>query len=227
MPSSFGTALRVSVFGQSHSPAVGCVIEGIPAGMHLDQEALAAFVARRAPGQDPWSTPRREPDAPRIVSGLNTRGETCGAPLAAIIENTNTRSKDYSELKVHPRPGHADYTASVRYKNANDIRGGGHFSGRLTACMVFAGAVCRQLLEKRGVVIGGHVLSVGSVQDERFDPVNVSKEELSDLSQRYFPVRGEGVEEAMRQEIESARMAQDSIGGVVECENCHRFLYKK
>ena len=216
MSSTWGNHIKLSIFGGSHTEAIGVVIDGLPAGETLDFDAILNQMARRAPGRDKSSTPRKESDIPHILSGL-LDGVLTGAPLAAVIENTNTRSKDYSELKVHPRPGHAHYTASVRYKNANDIRGGGHFSGRLTACMVFAGAMCRQLLEKRGVVIGGHVLSVGSVQDERFDPVNVSKEELSDLSQRYFPVRGEGVEEAMREEIESARMAQDSIGGVVEC----------
>ena len=216
MSSTWGNHIKLSIFGGSHTEAIGVVIDGLPAGETIDFDAILNQMARRAPGRDKSSTPRKESDTPHILSGL-LDGVLTGAPLAAVIENTNTRSKDYSELKVHPRPGHADYTASVRYKNANDIRGGGHFSGRLTACMVFAGAVCRQLLEKQGVVIGGHVLSVGSVQDERFDPVNVSKEELSDLSRRYFPVRGEGVEEAMREEIESARMAQDSIGGVVEC----------
>lgn len=216
MSSTWGNHIKLSIFGGSHTEAIGVVIDGLPAGETIDFDAILSQMARRAPGRDKSSTPRKESDTPHILSGL-LDGVLTGAPLAAVIENTNTRSKDYSELKVHPRPGHADYTGSVRYKNANDIRGGGHFSGRLTACMVFAGAVCRQLLEKRSVVIGGHVLSVGSVQDEEFDSVNVSKEELSALSQRYFPVRGEGVEEAMRQEIESARMAQDSIGGVVEC----------
>ena len=216
MSSTWGIHIKLSIFGGSHTEAIGVVIDGLPAGETIDFDAVLSQMARRAPGRDKSSTPRKESDIPHILSGL-LDGVLTGAPLAAVIENSNTRSKDYSELKVHPRPGHADYTASVRYKNANDIRGGGHFSGRLTACMVFAGAVCRQLLEKRGVVIGGHVLSVGNVQDQRFDPVNVSKEELSALSRRYFPVVGDGVEEAMRQEIESARMAQDSVGGVVEC----------
>ena len=216
MSSTWGNHIKLSIFGGSHTEAIGVVIDGLPAGEPIALDAILCQMARRAPGRDKSSTPRKESDTPRVLSGL-LDGVLTGAPLAAMIRNTNTISKDYSELKVHPRPGHADYPASVRYKNANDIRGGGHFSGRLTACLVFAGAVCRQLLEKRGVVIGGHVLSIGSVQEERFDPVNVSKEELSALSQQYFPVRGEGVEEAMREVIEGARMSQDSIGGVVEC----------
>lgn len=216
MSSTWGSNLKISIFGGSHTEAIGVVIDGLPAGETIDFEQILAQMARRAPGRDKSSTPRKESDRPKVLSGL-LDGVLTGAPLAAVIQNNNTISKDYSELKVHPRPGHADYPASVRYNKANDIRGGGHFSGRLTACMVFAGAVCRQILEKRGVHIGGHVLSIGPVRDTPFDPVHVSPAELDRLAARYFPVIGEGVEEAMREEIETARMALDSIGGVVEC----------
>ena len=141
MPSTLGSTLTVTVFGQSHSPAVGCVIEGLPAGFRVDLEALSAFVARRAPGSDPWSTPRKEPDAPRIVSGLNQRGETCGAPLTAVIENTNTRSGDYDNILAVPRPGHADFAAWAKWHGAQDVPGGGHFSGRLTGPLCIAGGI--------------------------------------------------------------------------------------
>ena len=214
MSSTWGSNLKISIFGGSHTEAIGVVIDGLPAGETIDFDQILAQMARRAPGRDKSSTPRKESDRPKVLSGL-LDGVLTGAPLAAVIQNNNTISKDYSELKVHPRPGHADYPASVRYNKANDIRGGGHFSGRLTACMVFAGAVCRQILEKRGIHIGGHVLSIGPVRDTPFDPVHVSPAELDRLAARYFPVIGEGVEEAMREEIETARMALDSIGGVV------------
>ena len=173
-------------------------------------------MARRAPGKDKTATTRLEVDEPQVLSGL-FNGVTTGAPLAAIITNTNTRSKDYSDLKIHPRPGHADYTASVRYNGANDIRGGGHFSGRLTACLVFAGAVCRQILERRGITIGAHAYAVGSAKDTPFDPVNVSKDDLNALNTRFFAVNSPKAEEKMRAEIEAARLDADSIGGIIEC----------
>ncbi|WP_082629939.1 chorismate synthase [Olsenella massiliensis] len=138
MPSSFGTTLSVSVFGQSHSPAIGGVVEGLPSGLVIDQGRLARFMARRAPGQGPWATPRREADRPRFVAGLNERGATCGAPLAFVIENADTRSRDYDELRRLPRPGHADLTAWAKWHGNQDVLGGGHFSGRLTAPLCVA-----------------------------------------------------------------------------------------
>ncbi|MEE1210707.1 MAG: chorismate synthase, partial [Parafannyhessea umbonata] len=160
MPSTFGNALRVTVFGQSHSQAVGCVVEGLPSGHVVDMEALGRFMARRAPGQGPWTTPRKEADLPRIVSGLNPRGATCGAPLAIVIENTNTRSRDYDNLMAVPRPGHADYTAWTKWHGNQDVPGGGHFSGRLTAPLCAAGGIALQMLAERGVRVGAHLLSV-------------------------------------------------------------------
>ena len=144
MSSEFGKNLRVSIFGQSHAPAIGVVVDGLPAGEAVDLEELHAFLQRRAPGRTDTSTPRREEYFPKILSGL-VNGRTCGAPLAAVIENTNTRSRDYEELKDVPRPGHADYTAQVRYGGFQDVRGGGHFSGRLTAPLCIAGGICIQL----------------------------------------------------------------------------------
>lgn len=216
MSSTFGKNLHISVFGGSHTEAIGVVIDGLPAGETIDQDALLRQMARRAPGRDKSSTPRKESDIPRILCGL-LDGVTTGAPLCLIIENTNIRSKDYSDLKIHPRPGHADYTAFVRYGGHNDIRGGGHFSGRLTACLVAAGGIARQILQRRGILIGAHALQIGPVFDRRFDPVSISPEELIRLSEIYFALLDPEKESAMRDVIEEARMAQDSIGGIVEC----------
>ena len=216
MSSTFGKNLHISVFGGSHTEAIGVVIDGLPAGETIDQDALLRQMACRAPGRDKSSTPRKESDIPRILCGL-LDGVTTGAPLCLIIENTNIRSKDYSDLKIHPRPGHADYTAFVRYGGHNDIRGGGHFSGRLTACLVAAGGIARQILQRRGILIGAHALQIGPVFDRRFDPVSISPEELIRLSETYFALLDPEKESAMRDVIEEARMAQDSIGGIVEC----------
>ena len=216
MASVWGSNIKMTIFGGSHTEAIGVVIDNLPANEKIDLEAVRVQMARRAPGKDKAVTARAEADEPQILSGL-LDGVTTGAPLAVIIQNTNVRSKDYTQFKSHPRPGHADYTAGVRYNGANDIRGGGHFSGRLTACLVFAGAVCRQILERRGIVIGAHALQIGAEKDESFDPVRVSAEELSALNTRFFSVTKPEAEVAMREEIEKARLDADSIGGVIEC----------
>ena len=212
----WGTKLHLTIFGESHGPAIGAVLEGLPAGETVDMEQVLAQMARRAPGRDRSSTPRKESDEPQIMSGM-LDGKTTGAPLCAVIANTNTHSADYDNLRTVPRPGHADYTASLRYRGFQDVRGGGRFSGRLTASLVFAGAVCRQVLKRRGVTVGSHVLSVHGVTDDSFDPVNVSPELLDSLSAKYFPTVNPSAEAAMRAEIEAARLALDSVGGVVEC----------
>ena len=139
MSSTYGENLHLTIFGQSHSPAIGVTVEGIPAGEKVDLDELQRFLSRRAPGKNVWSTPRKEADAPEILSGL-FEGRTTGTPLCAVIANTDTRSRDYAKLKDLPRPGHGDYAGYVRYQGCNDYRGGGHFSGRLTAPLVFAGA---------------------------------------------------------------------------------------
>lgn len=225
MPSSFGNQLRVSIFGQSHSQAIGCVVEGLPAGFHVDTDGLAAFLARRSPGHGPWSTTRREPDAPRIVSGLNPAGETCGTPLAAIIENTNTRSQDYNNLRHIPRPGHADWPAQVKWQGAQDVAGGGHFSGRLTAPLCIAGGIALQILAKKGVRIAAHLLQVGSAFDDNFDAIALDHQarihlaaQLAQLQDgRIFPTISERAGAAMQAAIEDARQDQDSVGGMIEC----------
>ncbi|MBQ2475423.1 MAG: chorismate synthase, partial [Ruminococcus sp.] len=191
-------------------------IDGLPAGEAIDFDAVLAQMARRAPGRDKTATPRKESDTPRVLSGMLGDVLT-GAPLCAVIENTNTRSQDYGDLLAKPRPGHSDYTAYVKYHGANDIRGGGHFSGRITAPLVFAGAVCRQLLERRGIQIAAHIQSVGSIHDKPFDPVAVPSALIKRLSASSFALIDESAEEPVRAEIEAARLAQDSVGGTIEC----------
>lgn len=211
-----GHKLRVTVFGQSHAQAIGCVVDGLPAGFRPDMDRLAAFMARRAPGRTAWSTPRQEADTPEILSGL-VEGETCGAPVCAVIYNGDQRSKDYGNLRRTPRPSHADYTAWVKYGESYDIRGGGQFSGRLTAPLCFAGALALQLLEKRGITIAAHIGQIGSVYDQPPDFAQVRREKLEALLARPFPVFSEDAGMAMRQEIEKARMDVDSVGGVIRC----------
>lgn len=216
MSSNFGTNIKISVFGQSHSEAIGAVIDGLPAGEPIDLEKVQSFMRRRAPGGSGYVTQRREEDAPVILSGL-LNGVTCGAPLCAMIQNKDTRSKDYDKIRDIPRPSHADYPAYVKYGGHNDIRGGGHFSGRLTAPLCFAGAVCKQILERRGITIGAHIVSVGSARDELFDPVNIGAAELRAIGEKEFPVVNDYAAECMIKEIEAAAKSKDSIGGIAEC----------
>lgn len=177
MSSVFHGAITVSIFGQSHAPGIGVVVDGLPAGEKIDLDELQAFLTRRAPGTGSWSTPRKEADAPEILSGL-ADGVTCGAPLAAVIRNTNTRSKDYSNLRDIPRPGHADFTAQLKYGGWQDVAGGGHFSGRLTAPLCIAGGICKQILARRGITVGAHIAGIGGIPDTAYDPVNVTAEDL-------------------------------------------------
>ena len=214
--SGFGSKIRLTVFGESHGEAIGAVLEGVPAGVRLDMDKILAQMARRAPGKDKTATPRVEKDFPNIKSGV-LDGVTTGAPIACVIENTNTKSGDYKSLLETPRPSHSDYAAYVKYGGCNDIRGGGHFSARLTAPIVFAGAVLRQILEEKGIKIAAHIASIGGVDDERFDPVNIPDELMDRLSAESFALIDRSVEDKMRAEVEAARMDLDSVGGTVEC----------
>lgn len=214
MSSVFGERLKISIFGESHSEAIGVCIDGFPAGFHIDEEKLLSFLSRRAPGSGAHTTPRKEADAPRFISGV-VNGVTCGSPICAIIENTNTRSKDYEALRDVPRPGHADYTAFVKYGNAHDIRGGGHFSGRLTACLCIAGGICLQYLEEKGIRIGAHVSSIAGVSDDSFSPVAPELDKVRyDLP---IAVIKESAGEKMMEEILRAKGELDSVGGIIEC----------
>ena len=216
MPSTYGQNIRISIFGQSHSEAIGIVIDGLPAGHRIDIEQLQTFLERRAPGRDEHSTQRKEPDIPEFLSGI-VDGATCGAPLCAVIRNHDIRSQDYNNLRDFPRPGHADYTAHIKYSGNHDIRGGGHFSGRLTAPLCIAGGICQQILESKGIMIGAHIASIGEIMDTAFDPVNVNAEILRVIKQAEFPVISQEIGIKMRDAIISARKDGDSLGGVVEC----------
>lgn len=212
MSSTYGENLKLSIFGQSHAPAIGMTLDGIPAGLTVDLEKLQQFLGRRAPGQNDYSTPRWEEDRPEFLSGL-LNGFTCGAPLAAIIRNTNTRSGDYANLMDCPRPGHADYTAQVKYGGFQDAAGGGHFSGRLTAPLCIAGGLCKQWLEAEGIRIGAHIAAIAGIPDTPFDPI---KPQLSSVGAD-FPVLNPEAGARMRQAIADAKRDLDSVGGIIEC----------
>lgn len=216
MSSVIGDKIKLSIFGESHGEAIGCVIDGLPAGIKIDMNAVYKDMQRRAPGKDKTATPRLEKDIPHILSGM-LDDVTTGAPLAMVIENTNTKSGDYSNLMTVPRPGHSDYPAYVKYGGNNDIRGGGHFSGRLTAPLVFAGSVAKQILSQMGVTIGAHIKQIGSVCDAVSDLNKTDKSLLDTLSSSTFSLIDETREQAMRDEIEKARLSLDSVGGIIEC----------
>ena len=216
MSSSFGNRIRVSVFGESHGPAIGVTVDGLPAGEAVDLQELGRFMARRAPGQGAHTTARREADQVEVLAGL-TDGVTNGAPFAAIIRNTNTQSGDYDRLRDLPRPGHADYTAWVKYGGHNDIRGGGHFSGRLTAPLCIAGGIALQILARRGVRIGAHIAAIHGVRDAALDAADPDMEALAAAACRPLAVLSEEAGRRMLAEIEAARRDGDSVGGVVEC----------
>ena len=218
MSNTIGDKIKCTVFGQSHSEAIGVVIEGIPAGLPLDMDFINKFMARRAPGKGEHTTSRKETDMPKIVSGI-VDGVTCGAPICAIIENADTRSSDYSNLKKVPRPGHADFAAYTKFGGFNDIRGGGQFSGRLTAPLCFAGAVCMQLLSERGISVAAHISEIAGVRDIPCDSVKV-QDELFLVKNKDFPVIDDTAGKAMLSEIEKAHLDGDSVGGIVECAVC-------
>ena len=212
MSSTYGENLKLSIFGQSHGPAIGMTLDGIPAGLGVDTDALQAFLNRRAPGQNDWSTPRKEADKPEFLGGI-VDGFTCGAPIAAIIRNTNTKSGDYDNLKSCPRPGHADYTAQIKYGGFQDAAGGGHFSGRLTAPLCIAGGLCKQWLEKMGIQISSHIYRIGGIFD---DIPDYTAPDLSGIDS-CFPVLNPKSGEFMKETISHFRATGDSIGGSVEC----------
>lgn len=216
MGSLFGKNINVSIFGQSHSASIGVVIDGLPAGHRIDMGKLAQFMARRAPGRNEYSTQRCESDTPEILSGLKD-GVLCGAPFAAVIRNTDALSRDYSEVSDKPRPGHADFTAQMKYHGTQDYSGGGHFSGRLTAPLCIAGGIMLQLLEEEGITVGAHISEIAGVRDASFDPVSVSEEDLARLRASSFPVNDPEAGEIMKSAISAAKKEGDSVGGVIEC----------
>lgn len=215
MSSSWGTNIELSIFGESHGKAIGIVIGHLPAGISLDMDEIKKNMRRRAPGQNKMSTARKEADEVHIMSGV-IDNVTTGAPLCAMIYNSDQHSKDYSLLKECMRPGHSDYPAFVKYKGYNDVRGGGHFSGRITAPIVFAGSVAKQILKQKGIVVGAHIQSIKDVEDSRF-PLDMSEKDMEKMLENQYPTLNQDVFAKMQDVIEEARMNQDSVGGKIEC----------
>lgn len=205
--------MKYTIFGESHGPAIGVVLEGVPAGVTLDLEAIQAQLDRRAPGKDPTATARKESDLVNIISGF-FEGRTTGAPLTMVIRNSDQHSSDYEAIRYTPRPSHGDYAGFIASKGALDYRGGGHFSGRLTAPLVAAGAVARQLLAEKNIWVGAHISAVYGILD---DSALQDPEPLKALGDKPFPVLNEEKGEEMRQAILEAKADQDSVGGAIEC----------
>lgn len=212
MRSTYGEALKLTIYGQSHDPHIGMILEGIPAGLSIDMEALQSLLNRRAPGKNECSTSRREADIPHFLRGI-TDGCTNGQPLEAIIYNQDVRSGDYEQFKIYPRPGHADYTAYVKYGNDAGISGGGHFSGRMTAPLCIAGGLCMQWLNNMGVQITAHIFSIADVTDTAFNPMMPELQEIG----TDFPVLDSQKGALMCQRILEAKTDGDSLGGTIEC----------
>lgn len=217
MAATYGNLFKITIFGESHSQAIGVVLDGVPAGIELDFDEIDREMARRAPGQNKFSTPRAEADQPMINSGV-FEGKTTGTPICAVILNTNTRSKDYTPEVL--RPSHADYSGMVRYNGFNDYRGGGHFSGRLTAPLVFAGAIAKQILKKQGVEIFAHIKNIGSVSDESFSYTNPDTHTLRALKTEILPLLDKSKAADIEAEILAAKSELDSVGGSIEAVIC-------
>ncbi|QEK11768.1 chorismate synthase [Crassaminicella thermophila] len=215
MSGMWGDNLKLSIFGESHGKAIGIVIDGLPGGITLDTEYIYKEMQRRAPGKNKLSTPRKEKDQFEILSGY-FNNKTTGTPLCAVIYNTNQRSKDYEKTKSIIRPGHADYTGYIKYKGFNDYRGGGHFSGRITAPLVFAGAIAKQILEKKDIIIGSHIKSIGEINENSFDAVNIEGGFLKEIISKDFPVMDDEKGIKMKNRILKAKEDMDSVGGIIE-----------
>lgn len=215
MSSTWKNNIEITIFGESHGKAIGIILGNLPAGIKIDMDEVAREMKRRAPGRNKMSTPRKEADNVEVVSGLY-EGITTGAPLCGMIYNCDQHSKDYSLLKEKMRPGHSDYPAFVKYQGFNDVRGGGHFSGRITAQIVFAGAIAKQILAKQGIHVGAHILSIKDIYDEYFD-MRLSNETLNYLSEQQYPVLNKDIYDQFVKTIDEARMNQDSVGGKIEC----------
>ena len=211
---TWGNKIKISIFGESHGTALGVVLDGIPSGLSLDIDFIRREMLRRAPGQNALSTPRKESDEVEILSGV-MNGITTGTPICGIIRNTNTKSKDYDKSLL--RPSHADFTGFQKYGSFHDFRGGGHFSGRITAPLVFAGAIAKQLLKENGITIGSHIKQIYDVKEASFMDCDLSKDFLEKISAKSFPVISDDAGEKMQQTILDAAADKDSVGGIIEC----------
>ncbi|HCJ41683.1 chorismate synthase [uncultured Ruminococcus sp.] len=216
MSSTWKNNISFTIFGESHGPAIGVCMDNVPPGESIDVDKIYKFMARRAPKKDGTTTMRKESDIPQIISGYHN-GKTTGTPLVAMIANNDQHSQDYNNISKLARPGHADYTGALRYRGFNDIRGGGHFSGRLTAPLCFAGAVAQQILEKRGIYVGAHIAEIHGITDKSFDPINTSRQDIIELKEKDIPVIIDVQGNEMKKEILHAREEQDSVGGIIEC----------
>lgn len=216
MGSVIGKTLKISVFGESHGKGIGAVIDGFPAGIEVDDGYILREMQRRAPVYAASGTKRKESDVPRILSGV-LDGKTTGAPVCVFIENSDVRSSDYSDFMNIPRPGHSDFTARIRYNGYNDIRGGGHFSGRLTAPVVFAGALSKLALKKAGIEAGAHILRVGYAADNAFSSFSPDSSLINELRNKKIPVISDAAGVRMLETAERARREGNSVGGIVEC----------
>ena len=224
MKNVYGNNIQLTIFGGSHDSEIGMTLTGFPAGVRLPEAELLAFMARRAPGQGPWATARKEPDIPVFTAGVAEEivdgGKVYisdGSPMRAVIINTNQRSGDYTSLPDTPRPSHADYPARVKFGETVDLRGGGKYSGRLTAPLCIAGAFCLAYLREWGIEVGAHILQVGAVKDAAFNRLRLTTDALHAPATSSFSVIDPEAGEAMKGEIECARMTADSVGGIVEC----------
>ncbi len=215
MSGVWGKNIKLSIFGESHGKGVGVVVDGLPPGLELDIDYIKKEMKRRAPGKNEISTPRSEGDEFEIISGY-FNNKTTGVPLCVVIWNTNTRSKDYDSIKNVMRPGHGDYPGAIKYKGFSDYRGGGHFSGRLTAALVFAGAIAKQILGKEGILIGAHIKSIGNIRDEDFEYTSIEDNTIKELNEKEFPVINDSIGKKMKEVILKAKGERDSVGGVIE-----------
>lgn len=216
MSCSFGDKFKITIFGQSHSEAIGVVIDSIPAGIKLDTEKIDYFMSRRSSANKAYATKRNEADKVHIISGV-VDNITCGAPLCAVIANADCHSSDYDKLKAVPRPSHSDFSAYMKHNGFNDIRGGGNFSGRMTAPLCFAGAVAIQILEEQNIYIGAHIEQIADIKDERFNAVSISQDIINNVKLAEFPVINQHNGEMMKEKIAETRKELDSVGGIIEC----------
>lgn len=222
MLSELGKNLKISVFGESHAPEIGVIIDGFPKDRYIDENELQKFMDRRRPGKDKFSTPRAEADKPIFESGVGENGMTDGKTIRAVIKNTNVHSGDYDNLKYCPRPGHADYPAKVKYGDTVNMSGGGPFSGRLTAPICIAGGMCFPLLKEAGIKVGAHIFSIGEICEENFaaalpPQLPDAVQFLDEIDGKDFPVIDDTVGEKMKANIKACAAGSDSVGGVVEC----------
>lgn len=215
MSGVWGNKIKLSIFGESHGKAIGINIDGLEPGIELDLEYINKEMKRRAPGNSEFATPRKEEDNFEILSGYFNK-KTTGTPLCAVIYNKNQHSKDYEKTKNLMRPSHGDLTGYVKYNGFNDYRGGGHFSGRITAPLVFAGAICKQILEQKGIIIGSHIKSIKNVKDIGFHKTKVDEEILKKLKESSFPLLNKEIDNKMKETIIQSRENMDSVGGIIE-----------